>query len=137
MLVPKKSNLQKSRLKPFSKRSVARTRRAANDCSTKTTATSFRPSRVALATTAHPLMSAAAVLGCFRNQRALAHVTKPKSVLGEISSAVSSGWLTGLDQPVRWFVGRVAALLRMIKPMVVVNPRVFIVIIFEKEQPLT
>ena len=41
-------------LNPFSKRSVARTRRVANDCSPSTTATSLRPSRVALATTLNP-----------------------------------------------------------------------------------
>jgi hypothetical protein len=35
-------------------------------------------------------MTAAAVLAVFGHQRALAHVTKPKSVLGKISSAVSS-----------------------------------------------
>src|SRR6476620_7818216 len=52
-------------------------------------ASSLFPSSISLCA-AHPLMSAAAVLSCFGHQLALAHVTKPKWVLGEISSAVSS-----------------------------------------------
>src|SRR6476661_10175602 len=57
-------------------------------------ASSLFPSSIGLCA-AHPLMSAVAVLADFGHPRALAHVTKPKWVLGEISSAVSSEWLTG------------------------------------------
>ena len=52
-LVPN-SDFQKWRLKPFSRRSVARWLRDATDGSPRTTATSLRRSRVALATTLKP-----------------------------------------------------------------------------------
>jgi hypothetical protein len=42
-----------------------------------------------------------------------------------------------MHQPVRWFVGRVAALLWMSMPMVVVSAEALSVLVFEKEQPLT
>src|SRR5262245_27522362 len=48
------SDFQKWRLKPFSRRSVARALRDAADAPPRTTATILRPSRVALATTLNP-----------------------------------------------------------------------------------